>query len=128
MKRLAKVLLVILILAGSAWYWFKTVYPFKDFNRRGEIEFPHGTRIIEYHNSGSQITQGKFQIPKSEISNFIKENNLSDGGYVGSDAMVAGKCIHGGNISVQLSLSKESNILDIEIFTADPGEKTCTPN
>jgi len=125
MKKLILISIVILVSASSAWYWYEFIFPLKEFKRLGEIQFPEGTRALEWESSGFQFVKGRFQIPKSGIDNFIAHYKLSDGGYVGSDVMVASLCIQ--NNAVTLRLSKETDIVKIEIITPDhSGDAACS--
>ncbi|MES2767578.1 MAG: hypothetical protein V4596_00410 [Bdellovibrionota bacterium] len=130
MKKILIIFLVVVILGSSGWYWYEFIFSFKEFERLGEIQFPKGTRVLEWHNDGLR-TQGKFKIPKNEVRGFVAAYKLTDGGYVGSEFMIAGSCIHHGSNSVQMRLSKDSHILEVEILSpgiTDGDIKICSPD
>jgi hypothetical protein len=110
------------------WYWYEFKFPLKEFGRLGEIQFPENTKVIEWRNDGWSI-KGKFQLPESTLETFINANSLRDGGFVAADSFVGNRCIHEGDNSVQIRISKQSGIAEIEIQQPDhAGDKPCSEN
>lgn len=119
--------LILLVTALVGWYYFKYQYPFHEFSRLSEILFPSGTKILKWEDSFPMLI-GSFKIPDDKLAQFVADNNLSDGGYVGSDVWIGGRCIHDGNHSVDMKLNKQTGVLELMVGYPDfAGDKPCVP-
>jgi len=114
LKKIFEYLLAVIALALlGGTFWYKSYYPIVEFSRMGDIKFPKGTKVLDWHDDGLEV-RGKFQIESASTETFLKDN------------LVGERCIHNGNNRVAIQFNQTTAIAEIEIGYPDhSGDKPC---
>lgn len=119
------ILLFILLVIPTTYYWYEKVFAIAEFQRIGQITFPLGVYVESWEEDGFTL-RGKFRIEENQKEQFKSDNNLRPVVVEDQTLYILDRCYNDRHNQIHLEFNPVTLLADIKIETPDfAGDPVC---